>query len=158
MTFKATLVTILIASFLFTMTACKGKKAADNQEPSTSAATENAATTKPAAGTANEPKKYTVVFTPDSLILGKKSEAFIKCIGGDAVELQDADGKSTGIQIDFKLRLTNKNHIGGGSNIHVDYTDARLQLDNGTSVVCDKGTDFLRAEPEASKEETWTFK
>ena len=41
----------------------------------------------------------------------------------------------------------------------VSYADSRLQLDNGTNITHDSGSDFLRAQPEAtSKEESWTYK
>ena len=42
---------------------------------------------------ANQPKSYKVVFSPDSAILGKTSEALVKVMGGTAVVLQDPDNR-----------------------------------------------------------------
>ena len=108
---------------------------------------------------ANQPKSYKVVFSPDSAILGKTSEALVKVMGGTAVVLQDPDGKENGIELSIKLQATNRQSIGDGSSFSISYSDARLQLDNSTSITTENGTDYLRAEPESSsKIETWTFK
>jgi hypothetical protein len=147
---------LVIASIF--LAACKGNN--DSKEAKDSA-TENTATSNSSGSneTANQSKTYEVSFTPDSAVIGKQHEALVKLTGGNAVVIQDADGKDEGLELSLKLTLTNKLKIDDGSSIHVDYPDSRLQLDNGTSITSETGTDFLRAEPEAtSKEETWTYK
>src|SRR4051812_33690645 len=86
--------------------ACKEKKAAENTASgeSESSSTPAAASTTPT----NEPKSYAVTFSPDTAYLGKNKEAFVKLQNGKAVELMDADGKSTGIELSYELELTNK--------------------------------------------------
>src|SRR5688500_9395519 len=44
----------------------------------------------------NEPRTFSVTFSPDSVYLGKNKEAFIKLLNAKAVELSDADGKIQG--------------------------------------------------------------
>jgi hypothetical protein len=107
---------------------------------------------------ANQPKSYNAVFVPDSAILGKSSEALIKVTGASAVALTDPDGKDNGIEFVVKLQVTNRGKIGEGNSISVSYSDSRLQLDNGTSIAAETGSDYLRADPEASsKIESWTY-
>ncbi|MEP6682973.1 MAG: hypothetical protein ABJA35_06930 [Parafilimonas sp.] len=147
---------LVTASIL--LVACKGNN--DSKEAKDSTA-ENTATSNSSGSneTANQSKNYEVSFTPDSAVIGKQHEALVKLTGGTAVVIQDADGKDEGLELNLKLTLTNKLKIDDGASIHVDYTDSRLQLDNGTSITSESGTDFLRADPEAtSKEETWTYK
>jgi hypothetical protein len=146
-----------IASVL-ALSACKG---GDKKETTS----ENAATSTPSSTpaeenkqAANQPKEYKVVFTPDSAILGKKKEALVKITGATAMAMTDPDGKDNGIELVVKLQATNKQTIKEGSSFSVSYADSRLSLDNGTNVVCKTGTDYLRAQPEATgKEESWTF-
>ena len=144
-----------IASVLV-LAACKGGKkeeTGENAAASTQSTPSNE--TKPAA---NQPKEYTVTFTPDSAILGKQKEAFVKLTGATAVAMTDPDGKDNGIELVVKIQGTNKQTIKDGSNFSVSYADSRLQLDNGTNVVCKTGTDYVRAQPEATgKEESWTY-
>ena len=140
------------------LVACNNKDHKANEaDKNTSAETETASTdNKTTPG--NQPKSYTAVFAPDSAILGKSSEAFIKVTGATAVALTDPDGKDNGIELVVKLQVTNREKIGEGSQLSVSYADARLQLDNGTSIPASTGSDFLRAEPESSsKIESWTF-
>lgn len=147
---------MMIASL--SVIACKGKKDDKTADTNTTAATED---TKPKSGDAiaNQPKNYKVIITPDSALLGKKNEVLVKATGGNAVVLQDPDGKDDGIELTIKLQATNKQKIGEGSGISVSYSDSRLQLDNGNNITAETGTDYLKADPEAtSKEETWTYK
>jgi len=139
------------------LSACKGGKkeeTGENAATTTQSAASNEAT-KPAA---NQPKEYNVAFTPDSALLGKKKEAFIKLTGATAVAMTDPDGKDNGIELVIKIQGTNKQTIKDGGNFSVSYADSRLTLDNGTNVVCKTGTDYVRAQPEATgKEESWTY-
>ncbi|OQP62469.1 hypothetical protein A3860_27640 [Niastella vici] len=150
-------ITLSLIATVLVFSACKGGKKEETSEATGSTQqTSGSEEKKPAA---NQPKEYKVTITPDSAILGKKKEALVKVTGATAMALTDADGKDNGIEVSFKLTLTNKNKIGEGYSIHVDYTNSRLKLDNGTTITHDSGTDYLRAEPEAtSKEETWTYK
>ena len=108
--------------------------------------------------TANQPKSYNAVFAPDSAILGKSNEALVKVTGSSAVALTDPDGKDNGIELVIKLQVTNRGKIGEGNSLSISYSDSRLQLDNGTSIAAETGSDYLRAEPEASsKIESWTY-
>ena len=141
-----------IASVLV-LAACKG---GDKKE----ATSENATAATPAESkqASNQPKEYKVVFTPDSAILGKTKEVFLKITGATAVAMSDPDGKDNGIELVVKIQGTNKQTIKDGSNWSVSYADSRLTLDNGTNVVCKTGTDYVRAQPEATgKEESWTY-
>ena len=143
-------------AFVLVLSACKGgKKEETSENAATTSSSTPAEASKPAA---NQPKEYKVAFTPDSAILGKKKEAFVKITGATAMAMTDPDGKDNGIELVVKLQATNKQTIKEGSSFSVSYADSRLQLDNGTNVVCKTGTDYLRAQPEATgKEESWTF-
>lgn len=144
-------------SSVLVLSACKGgnKKEETSENAATTQTTSTSEEKKPAG---NQPKEYNVTFTPDSAILGKKKEAFIKIAGATAIALTDPDGKDNGIELVVKLTATNKSQINAGSSISVSYADTRLQLDNGTNVACKTGTDFLRAQPEATgNEESWTY-
>ncbi len=118
--------------------ACKGKE--KKEEPTTTTTNSD---TKPEPTPApnptttttptNEPKTYTIVVTPDTAVLGKSKEAFVKIKNLKAVELSEPDGKSTGIEISYDIELTNRNKIGGYS-VQVVPNDFRLELDNGTKI------------------------
>jgi hypothetical protein len=91
--------------------------------------------------------------------LGKKKEALVKITGATAMSLADPDGKDNGIELVINMTVTNKNTISDGNSVSVSYSNSRLQLDNGTNITCESGTDYLRAQPEASsKVESWTYK
>ncbi|HEX6426481.1 MAG TPA: hypothetical protein VF008_02300, partial [Niastella sp.] len=155
---RVTLLSLIATVLVFS--ACKGDSKKDETGDSATPTTQTPASgeePKPAA--ANQPKEYKVKITPDSAILGKKKEALVKLVGATAMSLADPDGKDNGVELVFNLTVTNKSTIGDGSSVSVSYSHARLQLDNGTNITCDSGTDFLRAQPEAtSKVESWTFK
>jgi hypothetical protein len=152
-------ITLSLVAFVLVFAACKsGSKKEETSE--TTGSTQPASGEEQKSGTpANQPKEYKVTVTPDSAILGKKKEALVRVKDATAIVLTDADGKDNGIEITFKLTLTNRGKIGEGSYMHVDYTNSRLQLDNNTSITHDSGTGFLEAQPEAtSEEESWTYK
>ncbi|MEX8546579.1 MAG: hypothetical protein V5804_03175 [Mucilaginibacter sp.] len=134
---------ILISAVLFASLAgvysCKGKKA--NTDESTSATTTTDSAAKPAAITSspektNETKTYTVTATPDSAILGKNKEALIKVKNLKAIQLNDPNGKDTGIELSYDIEVTNKNKV-GGDNVYLNPSQFRLLLDNGTKVTHD---------------------
>ena len=93
---------------------------------------------------------------PDSLILGKDKEAFVKYLGGEAIEMQDPDGKSKGMNVKLKLRVTNKSTLDAKKFFNISYSDARLELDNGTSTTAKNG-DSLNPDPESAKDGEWEF-
>jgi hypothetical protein len=155
---RVTLLSLIATVLVFS--ACKGDSKKDETgDTNTSAQTPAGGNEEKKSAPANQPKEYKVTITPDSAILGKKKEALVKIVGGTAIALTDPDGKDIGIELTFKLTVTNKSHIGDGSSVSVSYAESRLQLDNGTNITHDSGTDYLRAQPEAtSKEESWTYK
>jgi len=155
---RVTLLGLMATVLVFA--ACKGdSKKDENGNATASTETPAAGDEKKPAAASNQPKEYKVSFTPDSAVLGKKKEALVKLVGGTAMVLADPDGKDNGIELVVRLTVTNKSAIGSGNSISVTYSDSRLQLDNGTNITCEKGTDYLRAQPEAtSPEESWTFK
>ena len=156
--FMKRVITLALIATVLVFSACKGGKKEETSEAtgSTQEASTGSEEKKPA--TANQPKEYKVTVTPDSAILGKKKEAFIKITGATAMAMTDPDGKDNGIELVVKLQATNKQTIKDGSSFSVSYADSRLTLDNGTNVVCKTGTDYVLAQPEATgKEESWTF-
>lgn len=136
---KILITTVLFAS-LAGVYSCKGKKA-NSEEGTSSATTATDSATKPAATSTspektNETKTYTVTATPDSVILGKNKEAVIKIKNLKAIQLNDPDGKNTGIELTYDIEVTNKNKIGGG-NVYVNPSQFRLLLDNATKLTHD---------------------
>lgn len=65
-----------------------------------------------------------------------------------AVELSNSDGTSAGIELNYKIELTNKNAIGGNA-IGLPTTDFRLELDNGNKIA--PNSIFVDAQPESTK-------
>jgi beta-glucosidase/6-phospho-beta-glucosidase/beta-galactosidase len=148
----------LVATVLV-FSACKGGKKEESGDVSTATQSSSGASAEEHKQAANQPREYKVTFTPDSAVLGKKKEALVHITSATAIALTDPDGKDKGIELTINLTVTNKSHIGEGSSISVSYAESRLQLDNGTNITHDSGTDYLRAQPEAtSKEESWTYK
>lgn len=147
---------IAVISAVVFIVSCKSKsgdKASESNGDTAKAATTQAAsptTATPAAQPANAPKTYTVTFAPDTAILGKKQEAALKVVPVSATDLSDPDGKSQGIELTFKVSLTNKNKI-GGNTIGIAPNDFRLVLDNNTSISQASGS-YFSAEPESTKE------
>ncbi|NTE03580.1 hypothetical protein G6M26_07485 [Agrobacterium tumefaciens] len=105
----------------------------------------------------NAPAGSSFSITPDSAVLGKSKEALVKVTEASTVELQDADGKSTGAELTVKLQVTNKSTLDAKKYFSVSASDARLELDNGTAVPGDKVSGNTEPEPEASSEAVWKF-
>lgn len=147
---KTILVSVLAITSFFA--ACNSKTATENAD-SSATTTPSETTTTPSASSspANEPKSYTVTFSPDTAWLGKKKEAFVRLKNGKAVELQDADGKVTGTELTYELELTNKTAVGGNS-IFINPNDFRLTLDNGNNITHDN-YNSLSVDPESTKSE-----
>lgn len=158
--FMKRVITLGIVASVLVFAACKGdSKKEESSENATSSQSSSGSGEEQKSAPANAPKEYAVTITPDSAILGKQKEALVKVTGATAIALTDPDGKDNGIELTFKLTVTNKTQIGNGRSVSIAYSDSRLQLDNGTNITHDSGTDFLRAQPEAtSGVESWTFK
>lgn len=105
----------------------------------------------------NAPAGASFTVAPDSAVLGKSKEALVKVTEASSVELQDAEGKSTGAEFTVKLQVTNKSTLDNKKYFSVSASDARLELDNGTSVPGNKENGSTEPEPEASTEALWKF-
>lgn len=127
--------------------ACKSKTTSENAD--SSAATTTTSPSEEKATPANEPKSYTVTFSPDTAFLGKKKEAFIRLKNGSAVELYDNEGKVTGTELTYEIELTNKNKVGENS-VFINPNDFRLTLDNGTNITHDN-YNSVSADAESTK-------
>ena len=136
---------ILILSAVTVLYSCKDKKKEqETQTVTTTQDNEHPEVTPPAA----ETKTYTITAMPDTVSLGKNKEAFIKIKDLKAIELSNPDGTSAGMELTYKIELTNKNAI-GGSEVGVPTTDFRLELDNGNKIA--PNSIFVNAAPEATK-------
>ncbi|MDT3401561.1 hypothetical protein [Mucilaginibacter terrae] len=147
---KTLLLSVFAASVLF---GCKSKDKNADSADSTTKTTEitKSSSTEPASTSpANEAKTYTITVSPDTALLGKSKEAFIKVIPISATELSTPEGKSEGIEVSFKISVTNKNAIGGNS-VGVSPSEFRLQLDNNTSISQYTGS-YVSADAESTKE------
>ena len=144
--------TVFIYSAFLVM-GCKSKNQSSNSADSATvseAPAPTAETTATPASPANEPKTYSIKFSPDTALLGKKKEAAVKLIGVSAVDLSDPEGKSQGIELTFKMNVTNRNKIGDGE-IYFAPDNFRLILDNNTSISQTSGSG-VQVAPESSKE------
>lgn len=131
-------------SVIMTAYSCKeNKKEQANQTATSQSTTENS----PKSDATTEPKTYVVTGVPDTAILGKNKEAFIKIKDLRAIELSNPDGTSAGIELSYKVELTNKNPIGGNA-VELLTADFRLELDNGNKIA--PNSVYVNAEPEAT--------
>ncbi|POY35444.1 hypothetical protein C3K47_15400 [Solitalea longa] len=139
---KKTVIAIALIAGLVTTYSCKENKKQEEQ-------TEQGSNSEPAAEstTSAEPKSYEVTTSPDSVFLGKDKEAFIRIKDLKAIELSNPDGQNTGIELTYKVELTNKNAI-GGNQIGIATTDFRLELDNGSKIA--PSSVYVSAAPEAT--------
>ena len=139
---KKNVIAILVLSVIITTYSCKKEK--EEQTPTSEATEKNTE-----SGTsASEPKTYVVTATPESVLLGKNKEASVKIKDLTAIELSDPDGNSTGIELTYKIELTNKSAIGGNS-IGLGTADFRLELDNGNKIAPTSA--YVSAAPEETK-------
>lgn len=148
---KKSILILSVVSAAFFMYSCKNKSDKNTPEETTTSTTpsENNTEAEEQATTAsNEPKTYTVTALPDTAILGKDREAFIKIKDLKAVELSDPDGKSKGIEFTYKIELTNRKSI-GESSVHVNTNNFRLELDNGQKIA--PRSVYVSAQPEETQ-------
>ncbi|MCC8409244.1 hypothetical protein LJ707_09890 [Mucilaginibacter sp. UR6-1] len=149
---KITLMAVLaVATVVYSCKSKSDKDAADSTAAveSAEASTEDPPSVKEEQP-ANETKTYTISFSPDTAILGKSKEAFLKVIPVSATDLSDPDGKSQGIEFKFKISGTNKEKIGGNS-IGIATNNFRLVLDNNTSINESNGG-YFSVQPESTAE------
>lgn len=144
---KRKVITIAIVTALVTTYSCKQNKKQEEQANQTTASP-SATETQPTAGSAIEPKTYKVTATPDSVSLGKNKEALIKIKDLKAVELSNSNGQVTGIELTYKIELTNRNAIGGDA-VGVATSDFRLELNNGNKIA--PGSVYVNAQADATK-------
>ena len=145
---KRLVIPILTIATFTVMYSCKGKNkdAASDTTTTQEPAKKDEASSTPA----NEPKTYTVTFSPDTILLGKDKEAAVKVKNTKAVALSNPDGKDEGIELTFDLDVTNKNKI-GGHNIFFRTDNFRLTLDNGQNITQADGA-AEGIDPESTKE------
>jgi hypothetical protein len=145
---KKRLIPISALALFALVYSCKSKPKETTTDSGTAQTTQPAAT--PTTAPANEPKTYTVTFSPDTVLLGKDKEAFVKIKNAKAVALVDPDGKDEGIELSFDLDVTNKHNV-GGNNIFFRTDNFRLTLDNGNNITEYKG-DAEGVDAESTKE------
>lgn len=150
----------IVALGMLGFASCKNK---DNKTVAGADSTAVTHTTEPAAASTpapvgNVPLSYIITASPDSAVLGKKSEAVVKILESKAVALQDADGKADGMEVTIKLSVTNKSTVGKELFFAINYSDARLQLDNNTAVAATDGSGSANPAPETTSQAEWTFK
>lgn len=128
---KKTVLLFTLLSLLTFTYSCKSSKKQDDTNAQSSTQLNDVEPSSAPAST--DTKIYTVTASPDSTFLGKNKEALLKLKDMKAIDLSDPDGKNTGMELTYKIELTNKNAI-GGDNIGLNTSDFRLELDNGNKV------------------------
>lgn len=145
---------VLFFSLAITLfSSCKSNKDGKQADSSSVSATDNSDSKK----TANEPASYKLTATPDTAILGKEREALVRVNDMEVVELMDADGKSTGSELTVKLSVTNKSTLDNKKFFTVSSSDARLELNNNTSIPTTSTDGSTSPDAESTSESTWKF-
>ncbi len=142
---KKNVILIAILSMHLVIYSCK-QKVKEGEE--SQATTTESGEAKSEYSSVSEPKTYTISTTPDTILLGKNKEAQVRIVDMRAIELSNPDGQSTGIEVRYKLELTNKTPI-GGNTVGIATSDFRLELDNGNKIA--PSSVYVSAEPEATK-------
>lgn len=146
---KKTILALGVLASVAIITSCKNDNKSDDattEQPATDAA--STTTDEVPEQPVSDTKTYTVTATPDSASLGKNKEAFVKIKDIKVTELSDPDGKPTGMELTYKLELTNKNEI-GGSLVGINTSNFRLELDNGQKIA--PNSQYVSAQPEETK-------
>lgn len=139
---------------ILALSSCSSSK---KDKPADSTITKTETTVTIPTKTENAPEGVDYSLTPDSAILGKNREALVKVTEAKSIVLQDAEGKSIGAELTVKLLITNKSTLDAKKYFSVSASDARLELDNKTSVPGHKNSGNTEPEPEASTEAIWNF-
>jgi len=144
----------IISAGVFALSSCSNSSK-DKPADTTITKTETTVTVPAKAENAPETVEYSVM--PDSAILGKAKEALVKVTSASALDLKDADGKATGSELTLNLQVTNKSTLEAKKFFAVSSSDARLELDNGTSITGRENSGNTNPEPEASSQAVWSF-
>ncbi|WP_443944841.1 hypothetical protein ACJVDH_18270 [Pedobacter sp. AW1-32] len=150
---KKPILSIAAAGLIF-LASCKSDKK-DTPADTTITKTETTVTVPVKEENAPETIQYTI--TPDSAILGKSKEAFVKVTEASSLSLQDADGKSTGSEVKLKLTISNKSPLENKKYFSLSSSDARLEMDNGNAVSASNSEGENSPQPESTSESIWTF-
>ncbi len=155
------LLPILCLATLTVFYSCKGKNKEAKETPTTEQPTAEKPADQPAAPdpvNSNTPLSYSVVFSPDTLLMGKDKKFYIQILEGSGLVKQDPDGKAIGTELSIKLRGTNRNFVSAtnAESYSIYQPDQRLELDNGTSITC-KSLNEINPEKESSKEGEMIF-
>jgi hypothetical protein len=137
---KKNVIAILLLSGIMTTYSCKNDKK-EKEDLTTSQSADSIASSA-------EPKTYVATAIPEAVLLGKNKEASVKIKDLKAIELSTPEGTSAGIELTYKIELTNKNAI-GGNTIGLGTGDFRLELDNGTKIA--PSSTYVNAAPEETK-------
>jgi hypothetical protein len=141
------------------MAACNGNKknaaATDNEQSGNTTATTAPTPTSTPVG--NQPLSYKIKCSPDTAILGKKGEAFVKFGEGKAIVLQDPDGKQTGIELNIPMTITNRSKLDNKAFFTISANDARLELDNGNAIIYKTFDGNSSPEAESTAQASITF-
>jgi len=144
----------LMSIGIIALSSCGSSK---KDQPADTTITKTETTVTVPAKTENAPESVDYLVSPDTAILGKNKEALVKVTEAKSVVLQDADGKATGAELTVKLLVTNKSTLDAKKYFSVSASDARLELDNKTSIPGRKDTGSTEPEAEASTEAVWIF-
>ena len=152
----------IISFTVLALASCgNSKKGATSGDSTVTPTTETPAATPSTSAEApkkeNAPETTAYVASPDTAILGKSREAFVKVVSANAVSLQDADGKSTGSELTVKLSITNKSKLDNKKFFSLPSSDARLELSNGNAITSTRADGSSSPEPESTTEATWVF-
>ncbi|WP_316832551.1 hypothetical protein [Pedobacter aquatilis] len=147
---KLTIMAVSVIAFSSCSNSSKDK-------PADTTITKTETTVTVPAKTENGPQMVEYNAVPDSAILGKTKEALIKVTSASSVDLTDADGKATGSELTLNLQFTNKSTLEAKKYFSVSSSDARLELDNGTSIAGKENSGSNSPEPEASSQAVWSF-
>lgn len=154
---KKRLIPIAVLAFFTLGYGCKSKPKEAGTDTTTTQTPQPTAAPAASTSPANEPKTYTVTFLPDTVLLGKDKEAFVKIKNAKAVALVNPDGKDEGIEFSFELDVTNKHNV-GGAGVFFRTDNFRLALDNNTNITEYRGGSE-NVDAESTKEiKTITYK
>jgi len=144
----------ILAAGVFALSSCSNSS---KDKPADTTITKTETTVTVPAKTENGPSGTDFNVLPDSAVLGKSKEALVKVTSASSMDLKDADGKATGSELTINLQITNKSTLEAKKFFAVSSSDARLELDKGTSITGRENSGSTSPEPEASSQAVWSF-
>jgi len=144
----------IISAGVFAFSSCSNSS---KDKPADTTITKTETTVSVPAKEENAPDGTEFTVSPDSAILGKSKEALVKVTSASSIDLKDAEGKATGAELTINLQVTNKSTLEAKKFFAVSSSDARLELDNGTSITGTERSGSTNPEPEASSQAVWSF-